>query len=268
MGYCYNVQQTNPVDEFCTMALPAPSSQVRTQNILGESARTGRLLVIPQLPVDFDDLPETLQDAFDEDTYTAIMEDKPLSSLDDSSGLWRFSLRFQYDLTGTYNRITVDGSNDASVANVEPTTYLARFGGRAELAYRFDFGLLLFGGADYIVDYTNNGGNLNIVDGVFGGGISFKVGEMTFLELSLLGRLGYLFSSGQVTHDAFRGPFEISNLDGGIGFRIDLVAYLSEMWSFLIGIEGSRTFTTAERDGLEVLVFPYYFLVTLGAGIG
>lgn len=270
MGYCFDVQQTNPTDEFCMTALPAPSSRFRTENMLGERARTGRLPVVAQLPVDFDDLPEALQDAFDEDTYTALMNDEPLSSLEETAGIapWRISLRFQYDLSGTYNEITVNGVEGYYTEDIPPTKYLARFGGRFEVAYRFDFSLTILGGVDYMIDYADNGGDLNMIDGVLGGGLSFEVGEGSFLELVLLGKLGYLFSSGQVSHAAFGGPFEVSNLDGGIGFRMDYVARISELWNFIIGLEGQRTFTAAERDGLEVLVFPYYFLFTMGAGIG
>jgi hypothetical protein len=268
MGYCYNIQQINPADEFCLTALPPPSPNIRTQNILGDRARTGRLMVVPHLPVDFDGLPDLLQDAFDEDVYEAILSDEsPLQAQEgDGCGNWRFALRFGYDFLAIRTTIDVDGPEDNTAGSRETTEFISHFGGRAEVNYRFPFRLFVSTGADYMIDYSRNGGNLHAVSGLIGIGYSFLASGLLDVELSVLSKLGYLFSSGPVYHDILGDHAEFSNFDASVGAMIDFVFH-NDKWCFLFGLEGGRTLTSAKEDGFEIRTFPYTFLVTLGAGI-
>lgn len=270
MGYCYGVQtEEDPTDLFCMTALPQPAPQTRTYNILGDGARTGRLLVVPHLPVEHDGLPEPLQDAFDEDTYEAIMNGEPLSEIGSGAeGAWRLSLKFQYDLVGMGDEIGVEGSERTTVEGDDGTTYWSHFGCRLDGAYRFDFGLKLSAGVDYLFKYGRGGGDIHTFDGVVGAGFSFETGEFSMLEMSVIAKLGYLFSTGGLYHAVFAGPFDMSGLDAAIGADIEFIFGNGSLWSVLIGIEGARTFTSPEEDGLKIIMFPYSLLLTVGAAIG
>ncbi len=267
IAYCsYTQQHENPADQFCLIALPEP--EIRTQNILGESARRGRQLVIPQLPVDFDDLPEMLQDKIDEDTYTAIMENEapPLPGEETGYGLWMGSLRFQYDLFGTNTEIVGESAGPSHPNTDDSTEYLSHFGSRLEVRFRFPFGLTLMTGADYMFDYSKNGANLHTIDWVGGTGYSFMTSDSSELEISAIGRVGYLTSDGDVYNENLGEKFRFSALDATIGMRVDLILRFGN-FCFLAGLEGFRAFTNAKVDGLTIETFPYSFMVTLGAGV-
>jgi len=271
-GYCFTIQQADPADQFCMTALPPPSPNVRTQNILGERARTGRLMVIPQLPVDHDDLPEILQDedAFDEDAYTAIMENEPPPGpeADDGRRPWIIELFGSFDFGGIVAPLHADGGDSSPLDHGEVTRFAVHVGGGADFGYRFDVSepvdLFVSVGGEYFLNYSTNGGNLHTYAGRLRFGLETGISDSCDFEVALIAKLGYTESDGPVYHPD-TGETELSYLNGAAGGTFGWIWH-GELWRVGLAIEGLYDFMQDEVDGISIGPFPIMFILALRTG--
>jgi len=267
-GYCFTIQQADPADQFCMTALPSPSPNVRTQNILGDRARTGRLMVIPQLPVDHDDLPEMLQDVFDEDAYTAIMEDKKLQSGGDDFRRWSIELFTGIDLGGISAPLHAEGGSTSPIHHGDPTSYAVRVGGGLDLDCRFGISepadLFVSAGAEYYFNYSAEGGNLHSWLGRLRFGIVLGMNGSSAFEAAAIAKLGYTESDGPVYHPA-SGEVTLSYLDGGVGASLGWV-WQGETLRAGFEIEGLYNFMRDDQGGVSITPFPIPFILNFRLG--
>ena len=250
--------------DFCANALPA------------HEMHSGRLIPIPHLPLDYDELPDEVQESLEtiysnaEDIYTAAMEDGPIPApeVDDGSRPYIVELFGGVNIGGIRSSLQADGENLSPTDHRQAAEYAVSFGGGLDFDYQIDISeeidFFVSAGFEYFCNYSMEGANVNTYYGRLRFGPLIRISESSDFEVAAILKLGYLNSDGLVYHPAV-GDFELSNFDGAAGGYLGWMWH-EDLWRVGFGIEGLYTFTRDYVNGTAVGPFPIPFILTMRTG--
>jgi len=199
----------------------------------------------------------------------AILSDNPPLEAQNGSdyGIWRFALKFGYDLLGINSPIFINPPDQENRGDgKESTIFISRFGGRAEVNFRFPFNFFITSGVDYIINYANKSGDLHTISGLLGTGYALEINEAADIEFSIFSKIGWLFSDNPICNNAWNNNFELSGFNFILGALMDFIFCIDHL-CFPLGLEIGGSPTSIKKENYEIRTFPYFLLITLGIGI-